>query len=688
MLGPGIALVVAGACGATGEKAAPASDLPSAEMREVRRWVSSKLEGDLDAQALYSTDPPFSFLFDGRPSTEFLKTWELKRAKRGLDAARTEHSLTYTDPRKRLVLRCVAVQYADSPAIEWTLHFTNTGTADTPILQDLWALDTNLPASEAGGEYRLDYADGSHEQETDFRPRQALLAPGSEVQLSPYGGRSSDGVMPFFNLTRAGRGGAIVGIGWTGQWTASFLRDKDSGVRIRAGMERTHLRLHPGETIRTPAVLLLFWTGDDRLRGHNQLRRLLLNHFTPRVDAKPLDPPIALSPHGYIAFNDTTEANMLQCVANAAANKFPIDCYWIDAGWSIGGFPGGMGNWDPDPARFPRGLRPVAEAVHRNGWRFLVWFEPERVMRNTWLHRNHPQWCLSPGKLPPQLEYHAKDGFFLLNLGNPEALRWASDKTSAMIRNMGVDIYRHDFNMYPLYYWRNNEAPDRQGMNEIRYVTGLYEFFDSLRRAHPGVLIDNCASGGRRLDFEMSRRTVALLTSDYLWKPVAQQAMTYGLSFWMPLHGFGAVSLDPYDFRSGMGSSFALAIDYQDPKSANWAPAKRLLDEQRRIRHLYSGDFYPLTPYSVDAKTWIAWQFDRPDLGEGLIQAFRRKDSPCEATQFKLRGLEPGAASYRITNLDVAGTTEATGRQLMEEGLTVRILGRPGGAVITYKRTN
>ncbi len=658
-----------------------------AEMQAARRWVAGVFDGQANAKAGHPASPPFSFVLDSRPSTKFLKTWRLQRAKRPLDAVRMEYTVTYTDPGNRLVLRCVAVHYTDYPAVEWTLHFTNTGKVDTPIIEDVSALDMCLEC-EADRKCQLDYADGSHELATDFRPRQAELTPGADVRLASFGGRSSDGAMPFFNVGLGGKGGVALGVGWTGQWAATFSREKKSGVRIRAGMERTHLRLHPGESIRTPAMLLLFWDGDDPLRGNNLLRSLLLTHFTPSVAGKPADPPTALSPHGYIAFNDTTEANMLQCISNAAACRLPIDCYWIDAGWSIGGFPGGMGNWDPDPARFPRGLRPVADAAHRNGWRFLLWFEPERVMRNMWLHKNHPEWCLSPMKgLPRELAYQAKDGFFLLNLGNPEALRWATEKTSAMIRDFGIDIYRHDFNMYPSFYWRNDEAPDRQGMNEIRYVTGLYAFFDALRSAHPNVLIDNCASGGRRLDFEMARRSLALLTSDYLWKPVAQQAMMYGLSLWMPLHGFGGVNVDPHDFRSGLGTSFALAIDCRDTRAAHWEPARRLLSEQRQIRHLYWGDFYPLTPYSLDTKTWIAWQSDRPDLHEGMVQAFRRVDCADEIARYKLRGLDP-AARYTVVNLDADGSTETTGRQLMDEGLSVRIAGRPGAAIVLYKRMN
>ena len=52
-------------------------------------------------------------------------------------------------------------------------------------------------------------------------------------------------------------------------------------------------------------------------------------------------------------------------------------------------------------------------------------------------------------------------------------------------------------------YWGHGEPDDRQGMNEIRYIVGLYEYFDALRSEHPHLSIDSSASGGRRIDFEM-----------------------------------------------------------------------------------------------------------------------------------------------------------------------------------------
>jgi hypothetical protein len=81
----------------------------------------------------------------------------------------------------------------------------------------------------------------------------------------------------------------------------------------------------------------------------------------------------------------------------------------------------------------------------------------------------------------------------------------------------------------------------------------------------------------------------------------------------------------------------------------------------------------------------MAWQFDRPDLAAGLIQAFRRRDCPYVAAQYKLRSLEPDA-SYVVSNLDCGEAKTMTGRELMERGLVITISAQPGAALITYKK--
>jgi alpha-galactosidase len=625
--------------------------------------------------------PVFSFRYDGKDSADFLRRWDFDHTSNRIDDARTSHVNIYTDPETKLTVRLVATVYDDFPAIEWLLYIKNNGEKDTPILEDIQALDARLAPRAAGGDLRLFYSLGSRAEPKDFAPQEKML--DTPVRLAPKDGSSSDGVLPFFNLT-ADKSGIILGIGWTGQWAASFEKSGPHGAHVTAGMEHTRLRLHPGEEIRTPAVLLLFWRGKSPIDGHNQLRRLLLKHYTPMPNGRAPIPPLAASPHGTIGFTDSSETNMLLTIGNIASHKFPVDTYWIDAGWNgvQKDWARSVGTWTPNAQRYPNGMKPVADAAHAHGMRFLLWLEPERVMPDTWLYDNHREWLLRPADLPKDLRYQDKDGFHLLDLGNPDALAWLKATYSNMIGELGIDIYRQDFNMTPLYFWRNGEPEDRQGIREIRHVTGLYDFYDTLMREHPGLLIDNCASGGRRIDFEIIRRALSLFRSDCCWEPIGEQGMNYGISYWLPITGVGAVSINPYDFRSGMGSHMSLALDYSD-KSEIWDKTAEMLCQYQSIRHLFTADFYPLTPYSLDRDKWIAWQYHSPELGEGIIQAFRRDTCRDDCMTVKPSGLLAGA-TYEVSDLDTNERTRKTGRDLMRQGITIHIPTAPGAALVHY----
>lgn len=629
-----------------------------------------------------SPNIPFSFVYGGQPSARLLPGWTFSQEQAVLDPNRTMHSYVYADPGTSLEVRADAITYTDYPAAEWVLYLTNNGTTDTPILESIQALDAEFgdSAGSDSAEFNLHYSDGSTAAPTDFKQRRKRLQ-AEPLILTPNGGRSSDGVMPFFNLERPDGSGIIIAVGWSGQWQASFVRGAGASVRSQAGLELTHLTLHPGEKIRSPRMMLLFWSG-EQIHGQNLLRRLLLAHYTPQKDAKPFQGPIWASCSGDLGFNNISEENQLASMQALVDNKVQIECFQMDAGWFENGWPN-TGTWEPDPVRFPRGLKPIGELAHKLGLNYILWFEPERVMPGTWLRTHDESWLLAPTGLPQELAYQTD--WRLLDLGNPAALTWAKDKISAMIEEYEVDIYRHDFNMHPLYNWRATDAPDRQGITEIRYIEGFYDFWDTLLERHPGLVIDNSASGGRRLDLESISRSVALFRTDYFWVAKADQDMTYALSNWLPVHAQGVhAATDTYTFRSGMGTSVCLAYNFLIGDPWEWLRVR--LAEYQSIRQYFYGDFYPLFSGVADKSIWIAYQFDRDDLGEGMAVVFKREGSGNKAITLKLDGLQP-AATYELTFADAGATKTATGAELAESGFEVALDGSQASELITYKQS-
>ncbi len=235
------------------------------EMAEARRWVAAHWE------TAYVSQLPFSFTYGGKSSTELLKTWQPKHEVRKLDSRRSEHALQFRDPKSGLTLRCVAVEYHDFPTIEWTLHFHNTGNSDTPIVENIQALDLGLRRS-GEQEFLLHHSAGASSGRSDYAPLETPLTPQTTKRFAPVGGRPANGNWPYFNLQWGDRG-IIVAIGWPGQWAAEFARDKADGIRIRAGQELTHFKLLPGEEVRTPLIVLHLWQGRDWIDSQNLWRR-------------------------------------------------------------------------------------------------------------------------------------------------------------------------------------------------------------------------------------------------------------------------------------------------------------------------------------------------------------------------------------------------------------------------------
>jgi alpha-galactosidase len=639
-------------------------------MDEAKQWVSGKLLGV--AAGAYNEAPPFSFTYGGKPSAELLKTWTVERTAKALDDQRTQRVITCTDPATGLQVRCEAMQYLDYPAVEWTVYFKNTGQADTPIIENIYAIDTKFPRGKPGYQV-LHYFDGGYAGPNAYGPHEVSLAKENQYQAFNPNGRGSDRYMPYFNL-EYGTGGAIMAIGWPGQWKMEFRDVQNWEQRAYGGQELTHFLLHPGEEVRTPLIAMLFWQDGDWIDSQNLWRRWMIVHSTPNHDGKPLPPQSAGCSSGiYNEMLNANEENQKFFIDTYLANGLKIDYWWMDAGWYYNnGRWDNTGTWEVDLKRFPKGLRAVTDHAHAKGVKAIVWFEPERVTSGTWLWENHPEWLIgTDGKNR------------LLNLGIPEAKQWLIEHTDHLLVEQGIDLYREDFNINPLPYWRNNDSADRQGITEIRYVEGHLAYWDELRRRHPGMLIDSCSSGGRRNDLETMRRAVPLLRSDDIAFPLSEQGHTYGISLWIPYFGTG-MPLDSYGFRSAMGWHLTMGPDARDTKF-DYTEARTLFNQWRQIAPYFIGDFYPLTPYSLSEYAWMGWQYNRPEQTDGLLVVFRHAMCPDASNRLRLRGLQP-EARYRLTDIDTQAAQEMTGKQLMDEGCPVMLPDRPSAKVIRYQR--
>ncbi|NLX56426.1 MAG: hypothetical protein GXY58_15060 [Planctomycetaceae bacterium] len=645
---------------------------------------------DLAQQAVLDSCLPFSFVYGGKSSSELLPQWICQVSDAQVDANCIQRIVTLTDPDTRLEVQAVAKIYTDTPGVDWTLCFTNQGPHDAPVLEQVRAVDTSI-ALGLGSAPVLRRLRGSTCQADDWMPFDEPLTAGTRVEFGAVNGRSSAD-SPFFTVDW-GSGGVVTAVGWSGQWRGAVEHTADRRVRIQAGMEHLRLSLRPGESIRSPRILQLYWSGGDQYQVYNLFRQTMRAHITPQSDDQTLLPPIAHLSTSFYELNNTTAADVLSHLE--AIQGLGFEVLWLDAYWTRDGFPAGMGHYgfplervEPHD-RFPHGIGPVRDAVHAAGLKFLMWFEPERVHPGTAIALEHPQYVISP----------AGDGSGLFNLGHPPAREFMTRYLKAAIAEYGLDCLRIDFNIDPLPYWEflNQQDPDRVGIGEIRYVEGLYRMWDDLRATYPHLLIDNCASGGRRIDLETCSRALPLWRSDntcdmigarpdtIAHAAIKNQLMSLGLNRYVPLSTVGQMGTTPYLFRSGFNGGIAFA---EDCRSQDF-PREQLqlaIAEARQLRHFWLGDFYPLSTPTLDPAAWCVMQYHRPTNSDGIVVCFRREQSPYASFDCTLRGIDPDADYEVLERHDYHPSPPATirGRQLQHYRVTID--SPPDSLILVYRR--
>ncbi len=549
-------------------------------------------------------------------------------------------------------------------------------------------------------EYTLLVYDSDWGREFDLR----CVPLHEAVTLETRSGRASKGQHPWFALI--GADGAVFSgaVAWSGNWTIRF-EPHDGGVLLSGGLHDWAFGcdLPPGEMLETPRFIVAL--GDDLNAASQQFARVGRRHWTPR-NALSEKLPVEWNPWWSYEDVDIDEAVFRANVEVAAA--MGVEIAVLDAGWFGPSAAGSVwhevrGDWDEvNHVRFPGRLAALADFTHAQGLKFGLWCEIEGLGKRARLAEDHPDF--------PALRDGESLGYVCL--GNPVAEDWAYETLCRLITETGCDWVKLDFNVDPGAGCNRTDHGHGAGNGLLAHYRAYYRVLDRLRACFPEVVLENCSSGGLRIDLEMLRHTHLTFLSDPDW-PVHDLQLFWGASTMLapdtclhwsfsewrapdrpPQQTFDprdpALTPHQLDTYTRIAMLGAMGLSQKLPDLPEWV--RERLAEHIRIyqqhvrRFVREADVFRLTDQprrDGGGDRWCAFQYRLPDGSESLLFVFRMPGAEPDRA-IRLVGLRPDRV-YTVEMVEVVDServAEMSGRELMDTGLRFEDLSEEGSALV------
>lgn len=584
--------------------------------------------------------------------------------------------------------------YPYSALIECWQTIVNIGSVPCRISR-LDSFVLNIPA----GAYDVQYFSSDWGQE--FEPvRTPLSADSGPLTLETRFGRSSKGQHPWFCLSRTDGGLLSGSVVWSGNWMFRFEPLPDGGYRLSGGLSdwNFYKDLQPFESMVSPRVALAL--GDSLDDIAQQYAGVGRRYWYPR---NALSEALPVEWNHWWSYEDKDiNEDVFRRNVDAAA-RLGIELCTLDAGWFGQNDAGSAwyeqrGDWDRvNTERFPSGIRALADYTHARGMKFGLWCEIEALGIKARLAEQRPELAALRDGLP--LGY--------VCFGNPAAQEWAFQTLSHLITEYQCDWLKLDFNLEPGAGCNRLDHGHGGGDGLYEHYRGYYAMLDRLRETFPDVVLENCSSGGLRIDLGMLRHTHLTFLSDpdwpahhlhVLWGATSMLApnacLHWSFSEWCspnppPQQTFNphdpALKPHQFDYHTWMAMLSACGFSQKLPDLPDWVAermARHIRLYKERIRHFVrEGTLYRLTEQpnrSGTGERWCAFQYSLAEA-EHLLAVFRLPGAePVRA--IRLQGLAPDTR-YRLMWHD-GQTREADGAALMRDGLTFADLREEEAALV------
>jgi hypothetical protein len=496
----------------------------------------------------------------------------------------------------------------------------------------------------------------------------------------------------------AAQTGWYAGIEFSGRTRISLAREKDSlqgAMGLNPDPSPFRTRLMPGEVFETPVVFLGgFRDGSDG--AGNVLRRWVRSVLGNPETWKDPNYPLVVN-NSWGGGMDVNEEIALRMIRDSA--DLGVDMFHVDAGWFRE-----VGDWHPNPQKFPHGLAVIADDAHKHGLKFGLWVDWTQAGLSTEagaLNARDPKvrdWMVTD--IPADWKPEPFKGQ-TIDLGVPEAKLWAEHEVERIVTDYHLDMLEHDGYLVAHGCDRSDHphaAPDplnkciykswgaywvdSSNSTDVSYhsVRAYYDIYSKLRKDHPGLLFEMCNDGGRMVDFgSASHGDYFSITDTY--DPLSNRRAFYDTSHVLPAAMLEAyvekwptpgIENFRYMLRSGMMGWLTIMTDTNAWSAEQHAEAKQEIDlYKKELRALIrDASLYHVSP-RPDGVHWDGIEYWDHERQRGVIYAFRGTVKEENVHSFPLKGLQP-SVYYRLRFHDhSAPDRSVTGRELTERGLKV-----------------
>ncbi len=508
-------------------------------------------------------------------------------------------------------------------------------------------------------------------------------------------------IIPYFLVERADESqpGWYVGIEFSGRTHLTLARKGDSlsgevGLNPNPGPYRTRLR--PGEVFATPRVFVGATSGGPDATA-NVLRRWVRDVLGNQDAWKDPRYPLAVN-NSWGSGMVVDEELALRMIRDSA--ELGLEMFHIDAGWFRG-----VGDWYPNPKKFPRGLGPIADEAHAKGLKFGLWVDWTQAALDTdkgALNIRDPEvrgWLTKdlPADWKPQ-EFKGQT----IDIGEPKAKAWAMRETDRIVTDYKLDMLEHDGYLVA----QGCEASDHphappDPLNQCTYrdagsvfvrssnstdvsyhaVRAYYAIHANLRKKHPGLLLEICNDGGRMVDFGSATYGDYFSITD-TYDPLSNRRAFYDTSFVLPtamletyVERWPTPKIENFRYmlRSGMMGWLTIMLDTTAWDAQQHAAAKEEIELYKlQLRPLIrEANLYHISQ-RPDGVGWDGMEYFDAPAGRGVVYAFRGSTELEAEHTFLLRGLR-STSRYQLRFHDHSDLDRVmSGAELMKSGLLVR----------------